>query len=379
MVAFVGSLRDATPVPELQARLATFLDTQTTNNPAQSKYDWMHRSHALVRELLSQYPPSPENIEIRKDIFQILDFPIHVNNYASAISKEELEAFNQSVNEYIGAAKSKLFDELENTKSESGIIVWKLYNMGFIIRSPKRTIAIDITGNPQTFVITDGTPPMNRKYVSTLTDADFDRLVLQIDALFVTHLHGDHFSQRLSQKVLAAGKTLVLPTEAMQFDPGSKESKPLFETSQKLIILDKSNEQPVEIAGVSVRNFMGNQGEKTPCNIYHLDIDGVVVIDNGDNYDREQEAKLARCPPANLIIASCWNDMPSFVGNAQKSTDFDQANAILIPAHENELGHSVGHRESYRELYTRVDRLGHKSFPYPPAIPLDCGEKLVIK
>ena len=377
MIAFSSSLRDQTPNPAFQAELSLFVSNlvSQTNNPA-DRYQWMNQTHAWVRERLAEYKPSTANSEIRNGIFRILDYPLHVNNYAPTISDEELAAFNQSIQTYIRPARTTTLDDIEKTRPTSGLVIWKIYNMGFIIRSPQHTIALDITGNPPTFVLSATNPPLNRVYSPAFTDAEFDRLVAQIDVLFVTHLHGDHFSPKLSQKVLDAGKILVLPEEAQQHNPITRESKPYFKPSKNLILLNKTNIEPTNIGGIKVRNFLGNQGENTPCNIYHIDLDGIVIIDNGDNYDREQERNLSSCPPANLIIASCWNDMPSFVGNAAKAPNFKQANPLLIPAHENELGHGVGHRESYRELFTREDRLAHKTFVYPPVMLLNCGERL---
>ena len=377
MIAFASSLRDQTSNSIFRTELSQFVSNieSATNKPS-DRYQWMNETHSWVREKLAEYKPSLANAEIRKGIFRILDYPLHVNNYAPAISREELDAFNLSIQNYILSARTTTLDDIEKTKPTSGIVIWEIYNMGYIIRSPQHTIALDITGNPPTFVPSATNPPLNRVYSSAFTDADFDRLVAQIDVLFVTHLHGDHFSPKLSQKILDAGKILVLPEEAQQYNPLTRKTKKHFKTNKNLIILNKTNIEPTDIAGVKVRNFRGNQGEDTPCNIYHIDLDGIVIIDNGDNYDRDQERNLSSCPPANIIIASCWNDMPSFVGNAAKAPNFKKANPLLIPAHENELGHGVGHRESYRELFTREDRLAHKTFVYPPVMLLNCGERL---
>ncbi len=376
MIGFAKSLRDTTMDANLKAKLSTFIEQQETARAVSSaKYVWMGQTHALVADLLSRYTPALENIEVRKGVFEILDYPLHVNNLADNISAEELAAYNKTIEDYIGTAKARIFSELESVIPKEGVIVWQLYNMGFIIRSPKHTIAIDISGRPATFVLTEGKAPMNRKYSGLYTDTDYDRLVRQIDTIYVTHLHGDHMSIPLLEKMLDARKTVVLVADAKLVDPKMGLAS-VLKPSTNLIVLDKSNTEPLDINGVKVRNFVGNQGESTPCNIYHLDIDGTVIIHNGDNCDRIQETRLANCPPANIIIASSWNDMASFVGNAQKAQGFSKANAILIPAHENELMHSVGHRESYRELYTRGDRLGNKAFVFPPAFVLNCGESL---
>ncbi|MBP5233360.1 MAG: hypothetical protein J6333_08130 [Planctomycetes bacterium] len=51
-----------------------------------------------------------------------------------------------------------------------------------------------------------------------------------------------------------------------------------------------------------------------------------------------------------------------------------EANQIVVPYHENELGHRVQQRESYWELFTKGDRLpGVKGIP---VYPIGCGERL---
>ena len=142
--------------------------------------------------------------------------------------------------------------------------------------------------------------------------------------------------------------------------------------------LTKDNLEPVDVGGVKVRNFLGNQGKDTPCNVYLLDIDGVLVADNGDNYDRGKERMLAKCPPADVIIASTWNKIQEMVKSCEAAPGFDRTKAVLLPSHENELGHRVQQRESYWEMYTRKDRLGDRKFPWPRVHPLGYGESITV-
>jgi len=323
---------------------------------------------------LEKYPPSARNSAIRADILRLLDYPLHINNYDPKASVEELTAFNQSVQDYLRDATARVIVDLKTTKPASGVVIWKLYNMGFIIRSPKSTIAIDIT-NPSIFETTEVNGKKKRVNKSLLSDRELQEIAAQIDTVFVTHFHSDHFAPALNRMMLEAGKQVVLPTDK-RFDPVKKEMVKFLEAKPGRVFLDTENKTPVDFAGVQVRSFPGNQGADMPCNIYHIDLDGVVIIHNGDNGDRAQESKLAWCPPANIIIASCWNGMASLVRNAANAEGYDRASPILIPAHENEMSHTVGHRESYRELFERQDRLGNRSFTFPPVFVLDCGERL---
>ena len=87
---------------------------------------------------------------------------------------------------------------------------------------------------------------------------------------------------------------------------------------------------------------------------------------------------LAKCPPADVIIASTWNRVRAMVGACAAASGFDRSKAVLIPSHENEITHGVSNRESYWEMYERKDRLGGKSFPWPQVRPLGYGESIVV-
>ena len=65
-------------------------------------------------------------------------------------------------------------------------------------------------------------------------------------------------------------------------------------------------------------------------------------------------------------------------GKQDVRAGFDRTKSVLLPSHENELGHSVDHRESYREMFTRKDRLGNREFPWPRVHPLGYGESFLF-
>ena len=102
------------------------------------------------------------------------------------------------------------------------------------------------------------------------------------------------------------------------------------------------------------------------------------VAHNGDNSDIDKEKMLAKCPPADVIIASTWNRVRAMVGACAAAPGFDRSKAVLIPSHENEITHGVSNRESSWEMYERKDRPGGKSFPWPQVRRLGYGESIVV-
>lgn len=52
---------------------------------------------------------------------------------------------------------------------------------------------------------------------------------------------------------------------------------------------------------------------------------------------------------------------------------------LLLPVHNNEMCHSVDHRESYHELFNRQDRLGDANFKYPRFVLIDNGDHVSLQ
>jgi L-ascorbate metabolism protein UlaG (beta-lactamase superfamily) len=338
-------------------------------------YAWMGDTHKFVLKLKASYPPTGDNFEIRKHILQLLDYPLHVNNLSKDITKEELEAYNLATCDYVTISRDKVLEALEAVKPTKGMVIWKVYNMGFIFRTSKHTIAIDISSNPKFYERgEDGQLKVSAKTIAW-RGKDYLRLTKQIDALFLTHPHDDHYSIPLIKAMLEAGKPVVMPEQLQEYDPETKKLKPVAQDCDNLILLRRSQETPLKVAGIDVLSFHGYQDKNSvPCNIYLLDIDGIRIVHNGDNNDRSQEKKLENYPAANIIIGSTWNNVQSLLTAAQAAQGAESANQIFIPAHENELQHTVGHRESYHEMFAQKVRLGNPDYKYPKTILLDLGE-----
>lgn len=317
-------------------------------------YRWIHAVHSAVEELKLIYPPHAGNDEMRSWILRLLDYPLHVDNYMKDADPNMLEAYYSSTSGYLCSAKEKVLKWIDTPCTDNILSLKKLYNMGFIFRTADHTVGIDITDR---HCLPEGYQAWN--------DEDYTALASRLDILLLTHPHSDHYSLTLLQAVYDAGKTLILPCPIS----GLK-----YENDGRVIILDSDTDSTITAAGCQITAFHGNQGENIPCNIYLMDIGGHRIIHNGDNYDRTKEARLNRYPAAEVIIGSSWNNIQSLLSNCPEGA----SSRVFIPAHENEICHTVNHRESYRELFTGRDRLGNPDFHYPPTTVLDNGEGLDI-
>lgn len=322
---------------------------------------WIDETIVFCEEKLAALEGVPFTHPERAQALRLLDYPLHVDNRPGEASAEVAQAFTKAVRSYVQRSIQRVLREVKTTRIEPGKLrAWHIYNMAYVLKGPKRTVLIDFTTWPK---FDD---------VETWTDADWQAFAELGDVLVVTHPHSDHYSYPLMRKMRAMGKPLVLPC-AMTNKVDATEH---YEAGEGVFVLNQDHFEPQEIGGVKFWNWIGFQWDTPiiPCNTYLMEIDGVRVADNGDNSDKDKERGVMKCPPADIIISATWNQVRNFVSACVAAPGFDRKHAIFLPSHDNELMHKVNHRESYREMYERKDRLGGSDFDWPRTIPLICGE-----
>ena len=296
----------------------------------------------------------------RRVAFQLLDYPLHVNNYAKDVDPEVRSAFERAVTDYVKRAIARVRDEVRVAEVEPGSLrVWHVYNMAYVLKGARHTVLVDFTPYPYS------------ETSASWTDSDWDAFADLGDLLVITHPHRDHTSYPLMNRMLERGKTLVLPCAMTNRYDASQVYLP----GKNIVVLDTDHAAPVDVCGVKFRSFHGFQGN-VPCNSYSIEIDGVTVADNGDNSDINKDACQMDCPPADIIIAATWNRPMFFVKSCMLARGFRRDRAVFLPSHDNELMHSVPHRESYREMYEADRRLAAPDFIWPQIKPLALGESL---
>ena len=370
----------AKPVAELKADLVSYARKVGETNLADrveksaGTAEWMRLAIGRGTELLKASEGCDSHDKRREHGLRIIDYPLHFDNYSTDASPEDIRAFNEVVYAYCASARDRVFAEVAGAKIPEGQLrLWRIYNMGFIIKGPRHTVAIDVTYLPQFRDKPDRRCAPNKDFVIWKPE-DWRRLVELTDMFVLTHPHDDHYCGKGIAAYLAVGKPVVLPCGLDKL----KVPAGVSDAGQNCIVLAHDNPEPIDIGGVKVWNFMGHQGKKVPCNVYLMEIDGVRVAHNGDNSAVEKEKMLAKCPPADVIIASTWNRVRAMVGACAATPGFDRSRSVLIPSHENELTHPVSNRESYWEMYERKDRLGGRPFPWPQVRPLGYGESVAI-
>lgn len=221
-------------------------------------------------------------------------------------------------------------EEIENTEVEIGAQIWKLYNHGFIVRTKSVTIAFDLVSGE------------SAKFEEfTLSNAIMKRFIKQCDALFISHRHRDHSDAWIAEQFIDLGKPVVAPPQVWEGKPIHEKITHLkreAHTLQKLPLKDKNIQLDVVI-------YPGHQMSSHENNVpLVISPEGISFAHMGDQInegdfmiDYEWIDSVNDNHKVDILIPPCWtNEIYRIVQG------FDPK--VVIPGHENELGHTIDDR-----------------------------------
>jgi len=112
----------------------------------------------------------------------------------------KLKPHNNAIKEFFFNRYKKSLESIKNTKVESGIVIWNIYNMSYIVKSKDITVAFDLVLLPDC-MIKEGEIKLHENVLTELIDL--------CDILFVSHNHEDHLDNFVAQKFLAQNKPVI--------------------------------------------------------------------------------------------------------------------------------------------------------------------------
>ena len=231
---------------------------------------------------------------------------------------------------YLNASFDKAFAEIKETKAEENTVVfWHLYNMGYIVKTPTQTIAVDVK---------------HRRA---------PELVPYVDYLLVTHNHNDHFTTAFCDAMTAAGKPVV--SNFIKNDWIVEEDEREIEIDDSQIRLKRVDHNKTLIKYVTT--FEIDCGPKT---------DHFVIYHVGDACDVSQLTPKA---PVDVFIPHLAVGL-----NVPKAVNETIKPKRTLLSHILELGHLIDKwRWSYDYGYNQVERCANDSVILPV-----WGEKFVF-
>ncbi|MBR1515522.1 MAG: MBL fold metallo-hydrolase [Paludibacteraceae bacterium] len=237
---------------------------------------------------------------------------------------------------FINKRMLRVLEDLDRPVKK-GLRIYKLYNDGFIIKSSKATVAIDMIPGGS-----DSKPFIN--------DSIIFGIVGKCDALFISHFHPDHANLRVAKAFAANGKRVIAPKDLwVGVDSMIQPLAEHVETDIEFEDLD-----------LTLHVLPGHQ-DNVYNNINVVEFHGVgTVAQTGDQWyccDLDWIANVYKRYDIDVLMPNCWiHDMEEHIrGFAPK---------MLITGHENELGeHSIDHREAYWITMKKMEAMPNLNIP----------------
>jgi len=287
--------------------------------------NWVIATLDWVELALKAYPASNENEQVRRSILAILDYPMHVNLHPQRSSQVDGLRWAKAVGRHHQNGVGPAIKDIASSRTAGGLDVWKLYNMGFVVRSKNHCVGFDV--HPGYF-----------PHPYSLTDSQQGVLADRLEVVFISHVHGDHFSDRFVRRMLKAGKKVVLPA------PIRKDLR-----HASIVRLYDDYKTPADLDGIKVCVFPGWQSRDTPVNVYAVNLDGHWVAHNGDNLRTRIYREIPSRCPIDVLLANCWSGVGAFIAATRPK--------LAITGHENELAHHVPDRVAYRTTFAYLDMI----------------------
>ncbi len=321
---------------------------------SQKDNDYLNRQAAVfldsVKVVLSRYPPVVREGKERGYAKLLLDAVFH----------EKFAAFRKPPQEFFHDQINQLVSELENTIVIRGARIWKVYDMGFIVRTNLVTVAFDLVSGA-----TAGCKEFS------LSDQMLDRLTAQCDLLFISHKHEDHAEKAVARKFIRNGKPVVAPEQVWPGDSLSTKILHLERVAEKLQHIKLSSNRTL-----SVIVYPGHQMKSTDNNVVLVTTpDGINIAHLGDEInegdfmpDFDWMDQVAKYHKVDILMPNAWTtDIFRIVKGFNP--------ALVLPGHELELGHPVWDRLPYwgDDAYLELNYRQLKASSYP-VVALIWGE-----
>jgi glyoxylase-like metal-dependent hydrolase (beta-lactamase superfamily II) len=312
---------------------------------SQADNDYLDRQSKVFLDsalaIIAKYPPSAVENRERGFAKLLLDAVFH----------DHYSAYRKPVQDYFHNRTIQVIEELEKTKTERGARIWKIYNMGFIVRTASVTLAFDLVSG-----ITSGSEDF------AMTENEIERFAKQCNALFITHRHEDHADKAIAEKFLSLGKPVFAPEQVWKNDS-------IF---NKITHLERNpdKKQSVEVANkkLEVVVFPGHQMKSTENNVYLVQTaEGISFAHLGDQInegdfmtDFEWIDQVSKKYKVDILMPAAWTtDIMRIVKGFNPM--------LILPGHELELGHTVWDRLPFwgddEYLGLNYNKLKKSAFP----------------
>ena len=291
---------------------------------------WTTRHNEWVYGTLCANPPNGGDRMMRRHAISMLDETLHLRS--AAVLK--------STGWFLRTSVDRALEEMQSETIERGVTVWKLYNHGWVVKSPAGCWGFDIYPGGHGFA---------------MTDEQVDAIVAQIDVLSCSHWHGDHISVPVLKKAVERGIPVLLPPLPMDRwgENPQGDAEWVIENCREGALTLPERDASGEAAGIPYTVLPGHQDADLPNNVHVVSFGDVTVMQTGDQSfpdDFSWIDTVAEYHDVNVMMPNVWTtDMERVVRGVRPD--------VVIPGHENELGHGFEHREPFDQAYEKMEKL----------------------
>ena len=290
--------------------------------------------------LSSNRPALPENRE--RGMAKLL---------MDAVFHENFAVYRKPVQQFFREQVDRVIKELETTRVEKGVRIWKVYNMGFIARTKTVTIAFDlVTG------ITSSSPDF------AMSAEQVNRLAKQCDVLLISHRHFDHADKAMAQRFIDNGLPVVAPAQAWANDSIHKRINHMQRVAEKTQKLKLGNKT------IDIIVYPGHQMQAIDNNVYLVTTpEGITLAHTGDELNENEFMidydwidQVAKHHKVDVLMPNAWT-----MDILRVTKGFNPK--LVLPGHEIEMGHTVWDRLPYwgddQYLELTYEKLKKSSYP----------------
>ena len=319
---------------------------------AQTRLDYWGDTETLLQDqaslifeeayrMLAAYPPGANVSPERKLALYSLDAVLHDTRL------DKGPAFMS----YMKRVTNDVLTGLQRSKpTGKEVHVFRFYNMGFIVKTASVTVGIDLVRGGRA----------GSHYIS---DTLMRSIAEQCDILFITHRHGDHADLSVVQIFREQGKEVIVPDEFWK----DMTPQPQLRVLRGAGMIREEIRLPGKNERITVHVYPGYQGDLAN-NVYLITLpEGKTIMHTGDQTHYEDLADKVNSSriKVDALLAGCAAAMQVIVPGVNPS--------VVFTGHENEMGHTVDHREPYWLSFRRTQEI---NVPY---ILLAWGESYVLK